>query len=153
MAENDSPSNLKRQQPHVLVQISRLNMRRRGCRRVPRFTVAPISPLVPLFIRSTANLRSACVRKSVDSGRPGKRNKHNTPTSTVGTPYCAFIRTRMKKSKQTHFYDKQQSPVRNGYVDMLNPISEQTTKCTSNGGKTKPRSDSGAVFCFGIIEC
>jgi hypothetical protein len=55
--------------------------------------------------------------------------------------------------KPTHFYNKQQPPIRDGYLDTLNPVGEQATKCTSNGGKAEPRSDSGAVFGFGIIEC
>lgn len=36
---------------------------------------------------------------------------------------------------------------------MLDPIGKQTTECASNGGKSKPRSDSCAEFSFGIVEC
>ena len=36
---------------------------------------------------------------------------------------------------------------------MLNSIGKQATECTSNGGKTKPRSYSCAIFGFGIVEC
>lgn len=36
---------------------------------------------------------------------------------------------------------------------MLNSIGKQATKCASNGGETKPRSDSCAIFGLGIVEC
>ena len=36
---------------------------------------------------------------------------------------------------------------------MLNPIGKQTAECPSNSGKAKPRSNAGAIFGFGIVEC
>jgi hypothetical protein len=64
-----------------------------------------------------------------------------------------FVRESGGDRKRTDFYNEQQSPIRDGYLEMLNSIGEQATKCTSNSGKAKPRSDSGAIFGFGIIEC
>lgn len=58
---------------------------------LPFWTTAPSSPLVDLFIRSIAMLRSLSVKKVVDSGRSGRRNTVAIPNITGGIPYKVLI--------------------------------------------------------------
>lgn len=53
---------------------------------LPFCTTAPISPLVDRFILSKAISRSRSVRKVVDSGRFGSKNRVKTPIKTAGMP-------------------------------------------------------------------
>lgn len=53
---------------------------------VPLLTVAPVSPLECLFMRSIAIVRSRSLKKVVDSGRLGKKNIVKIPSITAGMP-------------------------------------------------------------------
>lgn len=55
-------------------------------RELPLFTIAPVSPLVDLFILSMAIARSRSLKKEVDSGRSGSRKMVNIPRSIGGIP-------------------------------------------------------------------
>ena len=54
---------------------------------LPFRTTAPLSPLVDLFIRSIASLRSLSVKNVVDSGRSGRRNRVAIPSTIGGIPW------------------------------------------------------------------
>ena len=53
----------------------------------PLLTVAPVSPLESLFIRSNANALSRSLKNDVDSGLFGKKNRAMIPNRTAGMPY------------------------------------------------------------------
>jgi len=53
-------------------------------------TVAPVSPLECLFIRSNANALSRSLKNDVDSGLFGKMNKARIASMTDGEPYILY---------------------------------------------------------------
>jgi len=53
---------------------------------LPLLTIAPVSPLVDLFILSMAIARSRSLKKEVDSGRSGSRKIVKIPRSIGGIP-------------------------------------------------------------------
>jgi len=53
----------------------------------PLLTVAPVSPLESLFIRSNANALSRSLKNDVDSGLFGKKNRARIASMTDGDPY------------------------------------------------------------------